>query len=141
MGQGDTGVVWVHVCLSGLWADCTPHTTDCDIFSHNCFLCSARLLPATCTTMFVFVNDPPPPPPRPTPLPHPCPLTCACPPHFPRAWRGGLERPFLLDNVWDLVRLLDLLQVTDYFHTATACYCCLLDLLQVTAGTWALLVN
>lgn len=27
-----------------------------------------------------------------------------------RAWRGSGELPFLLDNVWDLLRLLDLLQ-------------------------------
>ncbi|GAB4814129.1 hypothetical protein N2152v2_001175 [Parachlorella kessleri] len=27
-----------------------------------------------------------------------------------RAWRQGPERPFLLDNVWDLLRLLDLLE-------------------------------
>ena len=26
-----------------------------------------------------------------------------------RAWRGSGERPFLLDNVWDLLRLLDYL--------------------------------
>jgi dienelactone hydrolase len=31
-----------------------------------------------------------------------------CGPH--RAWREGPERPFLLDNVWDLLRLLDYLE-------------------------------
>eukprot|EP00803_Ostreobium_quekettii_P008242 evm.model.scf_2141.1 EVM.evm.TU.scf_2141.1 scf_2141:2802-6893(+) len=27
-----------------------------------------------------------------------------------RAWRTGIERPFLLDNVWDLIHLLDYLE-------------------------------
>ena len=27
-----------------------------------------------------------------------------------RAWRGSGERPFLLDNIWDIQRLLDYLQ-------------------------------
>ncbi len=37
----------------------------------------------------------------------------AHPPTLPRccrAWRGSGERPFLLDNVWDLQRVLDYLQ-------------------------------
>ena len=49
-------------------------------------LVSYRIIPSPAAALL----SPPPPPRR-------------------RAWREGVERPFLLDNVWDVLRLLDYL--------------------------------
>ena len=48
---------------------------------------------------------------------HTSPHTFALPVRYLcRAWRGSGERPFLLDNIWDIQRLLDYLQ-----HRCTGC--------------------